>query len=136
MATVKVKYLGGLRVSCEHVQSGDKIITDAPVDNHGRGEAFSPTDLCVTSLAACMMTIMGIYAQSAGIDVDGTEMEVTKKMASNPRRIGEIEVIFVMPAKNYSAKEKKALEKAAHTCPVSLSLREDVIKTVIFRWND
>lgn len=134
MTTVKAKYLGGLRVECQHLQSGMKIITDAPTDNHGRGEAFSPTDLCATSLAACMMTIMGIYAQTAGIDVDGAEIEITKKMATEPRRIGEIEVIFNMPAKDYSDKDKKALERAAHTCPVHFSLSENLVQTVKFDW--
>lgn len=134
MATVKAKYLGGLRVECEHVQSGTKIITDAPVDNHGRGEAFSPTDLCCTSLAACMMTIMGIYAQGAGLDIDGTEIEITKKMIPDPRRIGEIEVVFNMPAKNYTDKDKKVLERAAHTCPVHFSLSEQMVKNIVFNW--
>lgn len=134
MTTVKAKYLGGLRVECEHLQSGAKIITDAPTDNHGKGEAFSPTDLCSTSLAACMMTIMGIYAQTAGIDVDGAEIEITKKMVTEPRRIGEIEVIFNMPDKDYSEKDKKALERAAHTCPVHYSLSENLVQTIKFNW--
>ena len=84
MTTVKAKYLGNLRVECEHLQSGTKMITDAPIDNHGKGESFSPTDLCASSLAACMMTIMGLYAQNAGIDVTGTEIEITKVMAADP----------------------------------------------------
>lgn len=134
MTTVKAKYLGGFRVECEHLQSGAKIITDAPTDNHGKGEAFSPTDLCSTSLAACMMTIMGIYAQTAGIDVDGAEIEITKKMVTEPRRIGEIEVTFNMPDKDYSEKDKKALERAAHTCPVHYSLSENLVQTIKFNW--
>ena len=134
MTTVKSKYLGGLRVESIHLQSGTKIVTDAPTDNHGKGESFSPTDLCATALAGCMMTIMGLYAQNAGIDVVGAEIEITKKMTAEPRRIGEIEVIFNMPDKDYSDKDKKALERAAHTCPVHYSLSENLIQTVIFNW--
>ena len=106
MTTVKAKYLGNLRVECEHLQSGTKMITDAPTDNHGKGESFSPTDLCASSLAACMMTIMGLYAQNAGIDVTGTEIEITKVMAADPRRIGEVIVIFRMPARLIQKKTK------------------------------
>ncbi len=134
MATVKARYLGDLRVECEHVQSGTKIVTDAPVDNHGKGEAFSPTDLCATSLAACMMTIMGLYAQNVGIDIRGTEIEITKAMAAEPRRIGEITVIFHMPDRAYTEKDKKALERAAHTCPVHFSLGENVKQSILFQW--
>lgn len=134
MTTVKAKYLGNLRVECEHLQSGTKIITDAPIDNHGKGEAFSPTDLCATSLAACMMTIMGLYAQTAGIDVEGTEIEISKTMAAEPRRIGRIDVIFNMPDREYSYKDKKSLERAAHTCPVHFTLGDNVVKNIVFNW--
>ena len=134
MTTVKAKYLGNLRVECEHLQSGTKMITDAPTDNHGKGESFSPTDLCASSLAACMMTIMGLYAQNASIDVTGTEIEITKVMAADPRRIGEVIVIFRMPARAYTEKDKKSLERAAHTCPVHYSLGENVKQTIIFEW--
>lgn len=134
MTTVKAKYLGNLRVECEHLQSGTKIITDAPIDNHGKGEAFSPTDLCATSLAACMMTIMGLYAQTAGIDVEGTEIEISKTMAAEPRRIGRIDVIFNMPDREYSDKDKKSLERAAHTCPVHFTLGDNVVKNIVFNW--
>ena len=134
MATVKAKYLGDLRLECTHLQSGTKIITDAPTDTNGNGEAFSPTDLCSTSLAACAMTIMGIYAKNNGIDLTGTEIEITKKMAAEPRRIAEIDVIFNMPANGYSEKEKKILERVAHTCPVHLSLHPDVKQNFVFNW--
>ncbi len=110
------------------------MITDAPTDNHVKGESFSPTDLCASSLAACMMTIMGLYAQNAGIDVTGTEIEITKVMAADPRRIGEVIVIFRMPARAYTEKDKKSLERAAHTCPVHYSLGENVKQTIIFEW--
>lgn len=134
MATVKAKYLGNLRVECTHLQSGTKIITDAPTDNHGKGEAFSPTDLCATSVAACAMTIMGIYAQSNDIDLVGTEIEITKTMSADPRRIGSIDIIFHMPAKGYTPKQRTVLERAAHTCPVHLSLHPDVKQNFVFDW--
>lgn len=135
MTTVKATYLGGLRVECEHLQSGTKIVTDAPVDNHGKGEAFSPTDLCATSLAACMMTTMGIYAETAGIDLTGTEIEITKKMAVEPhRRIGEIEILFHMPDREYSDKHKKAIERTTKSCAVHYSLSEQLMQNVRFDW--
>ena len=112
MATVSAKYLGDLRVECVHNQSGTKIITDAPTDNQGKGEAFSPTDLCATALGACALTIIGIYAKNHGVDVTGTEMEITKTMSADPRRIGKIEVTFKMPDREYSAKDKESLSVA------------------------
>ena len=136
MATVKAKYLGNLRVECTHLQSGTTIITDAPTDNHGKGEAFSPTDLCATSVAACAMTIMGIYAQEHGIDLTGTEIEITKAMSANPRRIASVDVVFHMPARPFSAKEKTVLERAAHTCPVHMSLHPDVKQNFVFDWKE
>ena len=134
MATVKAKYLGNLRVECTHLQSGTKIITDAPVDNHGKGEAFSPTDLCSTSVAACAMTIMGIYAQEKGLDITGTEIEITKTMSANPRRIASIDIIYHMPAREFSDKDKAVLERVAHTCPVHLSLHPAVKQNFVFDW--
>ncbi|MDY4042658.1 MAG: OsmC family protein [Marinifilaceae bacterium] len=134
MATVKAKYLGNLRVECTHLQSGTKIITDAPVDNHGKGEAFSPTDLCSTSVAACAMTIMGIYAQEKGLDITGTEIEITKTMSANPRRIASIDIIYHMPAREFSDKDKAVLERVAHTCPVHLSLHPEVKQNFVFDW--
>lgn len=108
MTTVKATYLGGLRVECEHLQSGTKIVTDAPVDNHGKGEAFSPTDLCATSLAACMMTTMGIYAQTAGIDLTGTEIEITKKWLPNPiAALGKLKSFSTCPTVNIPTNTKR-----------------------------
>ncbi len=108
MTTVKATYLGGLRVECEHLQSGTKIVTDAPVDNHGKGEAFSPTDLCATSLAACMMTTMGIYAETAGIDLTGTEIEITKKWLSSPTAAsGKSKSSFTCPTGNIPTNTKR-----------------------------
>ena len=134
MATISAKYLVDLRVECTHMQSGTKIITDAPVDNHGKGQAFSPTDLCATALGACAMTIIGLYAQNHGVDVTGAEMEITKSMSADPRRIGKVEVIFTMPDRPYSEKEKIVMERAAHTCPVHLSLHPDVEQVFTFNW--
>nr|MBC7614187.1 OsmC family protein [Pseudopedobacter sp.] len=135
MATSKVTYLGGLRTQAIHLQSGTEIITDAPVDNQGKGEAFSPTDLLATSFANCMLTIMGIAALTHEIDMDGTTAEVTKVMAAEPRRVAEIHVNFSFPKKEeYSDKQKKILEHAALTCPVHYSLHPDIKKPVNFGW--
>ena len=132
--TVSAKYLGDLRVECTHLQSGTAIITDAPTDNQGKGQAFSPTDLCATALAACAMTIIGMYGKNHHVNVDGMEAAVTKVMASNPRRIQRIEVIITMPDREYSAKEKAAIERAAHTCPVHASLHPDAEQVIVFKW--
>ena len=134
MANMKAKYLGDLRVECTHIASGTTIITDAPVDNNGKGEAFSPTDLCSTALASCCMTIIGIYAKQHDVDVTGTEITITKVMSANPRRIGKIEVILDMPDREYTDKQKTMIERAAHTCPVHLSLHPDVEQVFTFHW--
>lgn len=136
MPTITEKYLGDLRVECVHEQSGTTIITDAPLDNNGKGEAFSPTDLCCAALGACAMTIIGIYARNHGVDVGGTTLEINKKMAADPRRIGKIEIIFHMPDKNYSDREKLMIERSAKTCPVHLSLGSDVEQVFDFRWSE
>ena len=102
--------------------------------NNGKGEAFSPTDLCVTALASCAMTIIGIYGKMHNVDVVGTEIEVAKTMSANPRRIGKIEVTFIMPDREYTDKQKTMIERAAHTCPVHLSLHPDVEQVFTFKW--
>ena len=122
MATMKAKYLGQLRVECEHVASGTKMMTDAPVDNCGKGEAFSPTDLCAAA---------GLH----NIDLEGTEMEITKTMGTEPRRIVRIGIDIFMPAKAYSAKDRIVLERVAQTCPVYYSLNEHLEKSVRFHWS-
>lgn len=132
METIKIHYPGNLRTQATHVASGVEIITDAPLDNHGKGESFSPTDLLCSSLGSCMLTLMGIAANTHSIDLDGTDVSVTKIMASNPRKVGEIKLTIYFPKNNYSDKEKKILELAALTCPVYLSLHDSVIKTVEF----
>ncbi len=133
--TSKVVYTGNLRTECTHVRSGSVIETDAPTDNRGKGERFSPTDLVATALAACIVTTMGIAGDTHGIDIDGTACEVEKIMISDPRRIGEIKVNITMPAgKSYSEKERLVLERAAHTCPVAKSLHPDLKETISFVW--
>ncbi len=134
MATVKTVYLGDLRTENEHLQSGNKIITDAPTDNQGKGEAFSPTDLLATALGNCIMTIMGIKARDNGIDIKGTEIEVTKIMASDPRRVAEVVVEFNFPKNNYSDSDKQLIESVAGISPVPLSLHPDLKQTIKFNW--
>ncbi len=132
MKTSKIKYLGNLRTESVHLQSGNIIITDAPIDNNGKGEAFSPTDLLSTSLGCCMLTIMGIVAERQNLNITGTTIEITKIMESNPRRVGEIILEFVLPKNNFSSKEKELLMQAAYTCPVAKSLSAEIKQTVIF----
>ena len=134
METVRTIYLGDLRTENTHLQSGNKVITDAPCDNQGRGEYFSPTDLLATSLGSCIMTIMGIKARDNGIDITGTEVAVTKIMASDPRRVGEVVVEFYFPSRNYTDSEKKLIESVAGSSPVPLSLHPDLKQTIRFNW--
>lgn len=123
--TSKVIYQGNLRTESEHLQSGSKMITDAPVDNHGKGEAFSPTDTVANAAATCMLTVMGIKAENLQIDMKGTTAEVTKTMASDPRRISRIEVKVRFPD-NYGEKNNKILENTARNCPVIQSLNPNI----------
>lgn len=133
METAKTIYLGNLRTEATHVRSGQKIVTDAPVDNHGKGEFFSPTDLLATALASCMLTIMGIAARTHGFDIDGTEVKITKVMGVNPRRVVEVIVELNFP-RNYSVKEKRIIELSAKECPVANSLHPDLKQTVVFNY--
>lgn len=134
MPTSKVKYTTDLRTEMTHLQSDSVVITDAPVDNKGRGAAFSPTDMVATSLASCMLTIMGIAANEHGFSIDGTTAEITKVMYSDPRRIGEVQIKLQFPPNNYSAREKRFIEKSAETCPVARSLHPDLIQKVEFKY--
>ena len=131
--TSKVNYLGDLRTSAIHIASDKNIITDAPIDNQGKGEAFSPTDTVATALASCLLTIMGIKARDLNIDIKNTTAEVCKVMASNPRRISEIQ-ITVNFTRSYDQRIKKILEKAALACPVSNSLHPDLKQNILFNW--
>lgn len=130
MITSEVIYTSALRTEATHQRSGQRIITDAPPDNQGKGEAFSPTDLMATSLASCMMTIMGISAREHGFSIDGARAEVTKVMASSPRRISKVVIELYFPPNAYSEKQKKIIDLAARTCPVSQSLHPDLEQDV------
>jgi putative redox protein len=134
MATVYTEYLGELRTKARHVQSGNELITDAPTDNHGRGEAFSPTDTLATSLGSCMLTIIGISARNYGFNIDGTKLNITKIMANDPRRVSEIILEFQFPANNYTEKEKDIIYAAAKGCPVARSLHPDLKQTIIMTY--
>lgn len=127
-------YLGDLRTEDTHQRSGNKVITDAPTDNNGRGEAFSPTDLVCAALSSCMMTLMGMVAQREGIDMKNMSSEITKIMTSNPRKIAEIQIVFSHPGLAVTDTQKQKLMHAARTCPVALSLSESVKQTVEFKF--
>jgi len=135
MMTSKVIYKGNLRTECEHLQSKTKFITDAPVDNQGKGESFSPTDTVATAVASCMLTIMGIKAQDMEVDIEGTTAEVTKTMAANPRRISGIKVAVLVKGDELSDKERTILENAAKTCPVLQSIHPDIEKDISFKYH-
>lgn len=131
----KIIYHGDLRTQMLHLQSNTLVETDAPKDNQGKGERFSPTDLVASALGSCMLTIMGISSQTHDINMEGTEMEVTKIMTDHPRKIGEIQIkILIKGQESYTNKEKSILEKSALTCPVYLSLSEEMNKTIDFIW--
>ncbi|GAB1404780.1 OsmC-like protein [anaerobic digester metagenome] len=134
METSTLEYLGDLQLKATHVKSGESFITDAPVDNNGKGSAFSPTDLMATSLGLCMITIMGIAAGTSGFSIDGTRARVTKIMAANPRRVSEIIVELDFPANDYTEKEKQIIRCCAEICPVSQSLHPELKQTVIFNF--
>ncbi len=131
--TSKITYLGDLRTSSIHLQSGSEIISDAPIDNNGKGEAFSPTDTVANALGSCMFTVMGIKAQDLNVDLSNSTAEITKIMAADPRRISEIHVVF-----NFSVdtdiKNKTILERTAMTCPIHYSLHPDIKKVITFNW--
>ena len=131
--TSSVIYKGQLRTEAEHLQSGSKMITDAPVDNHGKGEAFSPTDTVATAVATCMLTVMGIKAEELQVDMTGAKASVTKFMAANPRRISRVEVEVEMPQK-YSEKITKILENTGRSCPVIQSLHPELEKQISFTY--
>lgn len=131
--TSKVTYNGELRTTCIHLKSDNEIITDAPLDNNGLGRAFSPTDTVATGLASCMMTIMGIKARDLNVDLKGAVVEVTKYMASDPRRISKIEANFLLPA-GIAQKDRTILQRVADTCPVHHSLHPDIEKVITYNW--
>ena len=133
--TAQIIYKGALRTEAIHLQSGTMIETDAPTDNQGKGERFSPTDLLATSLGNCMMTIMGIKARDMDIDLTGTKIDITKIMKAEPRRVGGINVAFHFPEQlSTDDKQKKILENAALTCPVAKSIHPDIELDIQFNW--
>lgn len=133
--TSEIIYKGELRTEARHLPSGTVIETDAPTDNQGKGERFSPTDLVATALGNCMLTIMGIKARDLNIDLTGTTIGITKIMAADPRRISEVKVAFTFPATlEVSEKDRTILERAALTCPVAKSLHPDLVQDVTFSW--
>jgi putative redox protein len=133
--TSQIIYKGNLRTEAIHLQSGSVIETDAPVDNHGKGERFSPTDLLATSLGACMMTVMGIKARDMDIDLTGTIIDITKIMAADPRRVSEIKAVINFPSElHLDEKSRTILERTALTCPVQYSLNADLKTDIQFTW--
>jgi len=133
MVTSSIKYVGELRTICIHLQSGTQILTDAPTDNHGKGEAFSPTDLVATALGSCMVSIMAIKSKDLEVDLNDSSVSITKIMQSEPRRIAKI-IIDLNMSISTSDKNKNILERSAMTCPVLLSLHPDIDKEVTFNW--
>lgn len=133
--TSQIIYEGNLRTVATHLQSGTVIETDAPSDNQGKGERFSPSDLVATALGNCMLTIMGIKARDMGLNIEGTKVEITKIMASEPRRISSVKVLFHFPeGLKTDEKQRTILERSAMTCPVIESLNKDIVKDVNFGW--
>ncbi|MCY1500956.1 OsmC-like protein [compost metagenome] len=131
--TSKVTYLGDLRTSSIHLQSGTEILSDAPTDNHGKGEAFSPTDLLANALGSCMVSIMAIKSKDMNLDLVGSTVEVTKIMQAEPRKIAKIEIVMNMSV-SVDEKAKTILERTAMNCPVLLSLNPDIEKAITFNW--
>lgn len=132
MITVKSTYTGGLRTKAVHVKSGNEFVTDAPVDNNGKGEAFSPTDTVAAALGSCMMTVMAIAGEKKGIDMSGMHLEVTKIMAANPRRISELKVDFYWDNCTASERDREWLKEIGRNCPVAQSLSEGLVQNITF----
>ncbi|MBL0309100.1 MAG: OsmC family protein [Bacteroidetes bacterium] len=133
--TSKIIYEGNLRTTLTHLYSGATITNDAPLDNHGLAQAFSPTDMVATALGSCIITTMGIKTRDMNIDLTGTELTVTKVMGSEPRRIAEIHITIQFPDNHFTDKEKTIMENIARTCPVAKSLHPDLKQELIFVWN-
>lgn len=131
--TSKITYLGDLRTTSTHLQSGTEILSDAPIDNHGKGEAFSPTDLVANALGSCMISIMAIKSRDLNLDLIDSTVSVTKIMQAEPRKIAKIIIVLDMSIAT-TEKNKIILERAAMTCPVFLSLNPDIVKEISFNW--
>ena len=134
MITVKSTYTGGLRTNARHLRSGNEFITDAPIDNNGKGEAFSPTDTVAAALASCMMTVMAIAGEKQGIDMSGMHLETTKIMAANPRRISELKVDFYWDNCTASESDRSWLKNVGLNCPVAKSLSTDLVQNITFHF--
>ena len=134
MITVNSTYTGGLRTTAQHVRSGNEFITDAPVDNNGKGEAFSPTDTVAAALGSCMMTVMAIAGEKQGIDMNGMHLETTKIMAANPRRISELKVDFYWDNCEASESDRNWLKNVGLNCPVAKSLSADLVQNITFHF--
>ncbi len=132
MPTIKSSYLGNLRTQATHVLSGNALLTDAPLDNNGKGEAFSPTDLVAAALGSCMVTIMAIIAEREGVSLESLSWEITKIMQSDPRKIQEIQVTFSWSGPTFTPALSQKLKNAARTCPVALSLDPSIIQMITF----
>lgn len=133
--TSTIVYDGNLRTVCTHLKSGTTVETDAPTDNQGKGERFSPTDMVATALGSCMLTIMGIKARDMEVDLLGTKIQAEKLMSADPRRISGVNLTFYFPAGlKLSDKDKTILERAAHTCPVMESIHPDIEVKTVFNW--
>jgi uncharacterized OsmC-like protein len=130
METANTKYLGDLRTEIIHLRSGSVITSDAPIDNKGKGENFSPTDMVASALGSCIFTIMGIAAREHAFSIDGSSCRITKIMTENPRKIGEIKIEFDFTGREYTDKQKKILQYCVKTCPVALSLNESIFQNV------
>ena len=133
MNIFEIKYQGDLRTTAIHLDSGSEISTDAPKDNHGFGQTFSPTDMVCSALASCILTIMAIAVEKNDVDIKDTKAIVKKTMGNNPRRIAKIEIDFTFP-KEYDSKTKNILESAAHNCPVHHTLSERVERNISFTY--
>ncbi len=133
MPDIEIKYNGDLRTTATHLKSGSIITTDAPVDNKGKGEQFSPTDLFATALGSCMLTIMGITADTHGFKIDGSKVKIDTIMGKSPRRVSHIKVVIDIHG-DLKDKQQQLLVKAAHHCPVSKSIHEDIKEEVIFNF--
>jgi uncharacterized OsmC-like protein len=136
METIRTRYLGDLRTEATHVQSGNKIITDAPTDNNGKGEYFSPTDMVATALGSCIFTIMGIKAREHGFSIDGATSKTTKVMRNDPRRIQEVQIEFDFSGQTYSEEEKQILRELTKASPVPRSVSEELIQSISLKFGD
>lgn len=126
MATARIEYLGNLQTKCTHLKSGQEIITDAPVDNNGKGSAFSPTDLLATAYVSCMVTIMGIYCDQNNIEFKSCTADVLKEMASGPRRVNRLTIDFDLSGNDWTIDQKNKIIKAGEACPVAMSVSDDM----------